>query len=83
MTYQAYAPDVTNPDKKSVTGLEAAWQRWAEYQVAADIGSGPVVNLPETRLQDYRKEAAAAKRALLAFTARDGVYPPRTRYRDC
>jgi hypothetical protein len=82
LALQSYAPDLTLKDGNVQVGMEVAWHRWAEYATAADIGSGPVVNLPMGRIQDYRKQADMALNRLVAFNAQSGIYPDATRFRD-
>jgi len=82
VAYQTYAPDLSDREGGVQTGLEVAWHRWAEYALAADIGSGPVVSLPISRVQHYAAVAEKSKGKLIAFNAKSGVYPVRTRFRD-
>jgi hypothetical protein len=82
LALQGYAPDLTLKDGNVQLGMEAAWHRWAEYQTAADIGSGPVVQLAANRIADYRGIAEKAKNKLVAFNAKSGKYPVRTKFRD-
>lgn len=79
---QGYAPDLTAKDGNVQLAMEAAWERWAEFQTAADIGSGPVVQLAANRIADYRGVAEKAKGKLVAFNAKSGIYPTKTRFRD-
>lgn len=48
-------------------GLPAAWNRWAEYALAADVGSGPVRKLPDATTNNWRVIAEQSKTALQAF----------------
>jgi hypothetical protein len=48
-------------------GLPAAWNRWAEYALAADVGSGPVRKLPDATTNTWRAIAATSKTDLQAF----------------
>lgn len=53
--------------ESSDAGAPAAWNRWAKYALAAEIGSGPVRKLPDATTNTWRIVAEDAKRALLAF----------------
>ena len=57
-------------------GLRITWQRWAIYQVAADIGSGPVRRIAVSDREHFRDEANRAKAALLAFENREHQTTP-------
>ena len=80
---QTFAPDVSpkgvtgqQPNNSVLTGIRQAWQRWAVWQLAHDIGSGPVYALPDTRLQRFEKSADDAKTALLAYENREHESTP-------
>ncbi len=74
LVVQTYAPNVapsgvtgTQPSSSVLTGFRQAWQRWLIFQLAADLGSGPVRRLPKTSLDEFRGQAKDAKDALLVF----------------
>ena len=63
---------VTTPTpgtKKTDSALDipAAWQRWAIFQVAADVGDGPVRKLARSTIDDWRGVAKATMAELDAF----------------
>jgi hypothetical protein len=71
---QTYAPNVA-PSGVTGTQVQAsrahsfrqAWQRWLVLQHTIDIASGPITKLPQTSIDNWRKEAVTAKLALEAF----------------
>lgn len=82
LALQSYAPNLTLKNGQVQIGMEMAWHRWAEYALSAEIGSGPVVNLPMTRIEYYAKQADIALNKLIAFNAQPGTFPDRTKFRD-
>lgn len=64
-------------------GFPQSWQRYLQFQLAADIGSGPCVHLEQGRVDDYRKEAAAAREKLFARQNRQFARPKRVKFHDC
>lgn len=79
--FQRYTRDLTRLNNASVE-LDAAWNRWAEYQLAVDIGTGPVCNRDPAKIKQWRGEATEAKRLLDAYNNRQPAVPKRTQYRD-
>lgn len=80
LTIQKFHPDVS--ENKNRMQIDQAWNRWCEYALAADIGSGPVLNLDAQRITGYRNEAAISRNRLLSFQNRESVRDPFTRFRD-
>lgn len=80
LTIQRFHPDVSKNKNQMV--LDVAWNRWCEYALAADVGSGPVISLDKQRIDGYRTEAAIAKSRLLAFQNRESVRSPFTVFHD-
>lgn len=52
-------------------GIRETWQRWMIYQLAVDLGSGPVRRLSRADRDGYEQKADKAKKALLAFENRE------------
>jgi hypothetical protein len=81
---QTYAPNVspagvsgTRPQGSVVHQFRQAWQRWLVYQLAHDLGSGPIVKIANSSIDHYGRQAAQAKAALLAFENREhDTMPP-------
>lgn len=71
---QTYAPNVS---PLGVTGTQSvasnlikfrqAWNRYFVFQLAHDLGSGPIFKIAETSLNRFGKVAVAARAELLAF----------------
>lgn len=77
ITGQGYSSDVTRDNGQIAHGFPAAWQRGLILQLAADIGSGPIIKLPRDELQDLKTDAGTAFRRLDAFNNREQVRRPR------
>lgn len=73
VTGQEYSPDVTQENGQVDHRFPAAWQRAMILQLAADIGSGPVIKLPRDELKDLKEDAGTAFRRLDAFNNREQV----------
>lgn len=78
LVVQTYAPNVapggvtgTQPSASVLTGFRQAWQRWLIWQLASDIGSGPVFKLPSASIKDFGEKAKDARMALEAFENRE------------
>ena len=82
ITYQTYAADQTKDKGRVTTGLDQAWERWADYQVASDIGDGPVARLPSDELTRYERKAETARVRLEGFQNREANWPPIGAFRD-
>lgn len=82
VTYQTYGADQTADSGRQTTGLDQAWDRWADYQVAFDIGAGPVARLPINELNLYKREAETSRQRLENFQNREADYPPLGTFRD-
>jgi hypothetical protein len=75
---QTYAPNVapagvtgTNPQGSVLTQFRQAWNRFLIFQLAHDLGSGPIFYLDENRLNRYGKVASTARTRLEAFENRE------------
>lgn len=75
---QTYAPNVAPqgvngaiPQASLMTNFRQAWQRWLVFQLASDIGSGPVVKIADNSIKVFQAKADTAKLALLAFENRE------------
>ncbi len=66
----------TNAGAAVLSGLPSAWARWAEYALAADIGSGPVRKMPSAETNGWRVIAEQARERLLAFQNREHETTP-------
>lgn len=80
MVVQLYAPNVapggvtgTQPRGAVLHNFGQAWQRWMIFQLAHDIGSGPVTKLPETSLTRFERQAAIARTRVEGFENRPHV----------
>ncbi len=82
LTYQTYGADQTSNSGRQTTGLDQAWDRWADYQVASDIGDGPVARLPDNELTRYERKAETARQRLEGFMNREADHPPVGTFRD-
>lgn len=74
---QKYAPDVapggitgTMPLTSVMHDFGQTWQRWMVFQLAHDIGSGPVYSIERDRLDRFARIAADSKMRLEAYTNR-------------
>lgn len=74
---QRYAPNVapggvtgTQPSGSVLHEFGQAWQRWLVLQLSHDLGSGPIIKLPEASLNRFGKMATDAKTRLDAFENR-------------
>jgi hypothetical protein len=63
-------------------GFPQSWQRYLQYELAADIGSGPCVHLEQGRVDDYRRIAAGMRERLFARQNRQFARPKRVKFRD-
>lgn len=63
-------------------GFPQSWQRYLQFALAADIGSGPCVHLEQGRVDDYRRQAAEAREKLFARQNRQFARPKRVKFRD-
>lgn len=75
---QTYAPNVapagvtgTQPQSEVITKFRQAWNRFFCFQLAHDLGSGPIFKLPEASLNRFGKVASTAKADLLAYENRE------------
>lgn len=57
LTFQAPSADMSATTGSIAHGLEASWQRWMEYQLSVDVGSGPVRSLPKSELDVWQAQA--------------------------
>lgn len=78
LVVQRYSPNVapggvtgTQPSASVLHGMGQAWQRHLIFQLAHDLGSGPVAKLDERSLTRFKATADEAKAALLAFENRE------------
>jgi hypothetical protein len=83
LVVQTFAPDVspsgvsgTQPSGSLVPEISQAWQRWAVYALAADLGSGPIIPISPQRVRDLRKEAENAMADLLDYENREHQSTP-------
>ncbi len=75
LSFQSFAPSVGSINNEA-HGLREAWQRWAVFQLAADIGDGPVRKLPARDIQGFEKRAAIALTKLLSFENKEHESQP-------
>lgn len=78
LTVQRYAPNVapggvtgTNISGSILTGFSVAWRRYLIWQLAHDLGCGPIIKLPEASLNRFGRLAGEAKSELLAIEDRE------------
>lgn len=83
LVVQTYAPNVapggvtgTTPSGSVEHGFRVSWQRWLILQLSIDLGGGPVIKLPQSSLDNWRREAKEAKAALEAFENREHESTP-------
>lgn len=63
-------------------GFPQSWQRYLQYELAADIGSGPCVHLEQGRISEYRTLAAQIRERLFARQNRQFARPKRVKFHD-
>lgn len=63
-------------------GFPQSWQRYLQFALAADIGSGPCLHLEHGRVDDYRRQATEAREKLFARQNRQFARPKRVKFRD-
>lgn len=75
---QTFSPNVApggvtgkQPQGSIKTLMRPAWQRWAVFRNAMDIGAGPVAKISESSLTRFQKYAEQALAELLAFENRE------------
>tara|TARA_Y100000310_G_C20649946_1_gene798802 strand:+ start:539 stop:1243 length:705 start_codon:yes stop_codon:yes gene_type:complete len=70
--FQTYAADLTETHgTKNALAVEAAWNRWALYATAFDIGQGIIRSIPPAKLSMWRDEREYAKSLLSGFQNRE------------
>jgi hypothetical protein len=69
---QTYAPNVSpggvtgnSPSGSVLTNFRQGWQRWIVSQLSHDLGSGPIVKLPDASLNRFAGMASQALAGLL------------------
>jgi hypothetical protein len=67
LVVQTYAGDFATGNGQKETGLRAAWQRWCIYELAANIGAGPVRRLGEREIAQIQQQAAKSLTALNGY----------------
>lgn len=79
LVYQEFVPDLSGRDTKNeiVTTLPETWNLWMVTQLAALIGSGPVVRLDRGEQRDLRDEAGGYLNDLLAYANDEQADQPR------
>lgn len=80
---QRYAPNVSpggvtgsQPQSSVAHEFAQAWQRWLVFQLADDLGSGPILKLPNESLVNFRAKHVPSKLKLLAFNDREQETTP-------
>lgn len=80
---QLFAPNVapggvtgTQPQASVLHKLGQAWQRFLVFQLAHDLGSGPITKIAESSLTRFLGIATDAKTELLAFENREQQTTP-------
>lgn len=81
LTYQRYSEDLTDKAIQDV-GFEPAWNRYLVKQLTVDLGSGPIVRLPESEIDRHQGQADEALERLRNFNGREQKPYRRTAYRD-
>ena len=80
LNYQKYAADLTaGHGTTNAHGLENAWNRWAIFATAHDIGMGVTRPLPRWKLREIRGERELARTRLSAFQNREKRRPARSK----
>lgn len=83
LVVQTYAGTFSGTNGVKETGLRAAWQKWAIYELSSNIGAGPVRRVSATEIADFRKVAAASLTALLGYENQQHLSQPQlTEFRD-
>lgn len=67
LVVQTYAGDFAVGNGVKATGMRAAWQKWAIYELASNIGAGPVRRVSAGEIRDMKAIAELSKKALLGF----------------
>lgn len=80
---QTYAPNVapggvtgTQSQASVLTGFRQAWQLYLVNRLAKSLGSGPIIKLPKSSLDEFRNDADRAKAQLDAFENREQETTP-------
>jgi hypothetical protein len=80
---QRFAPNVAPggvtgdmPVSEVAHEMGVAWQRWLVCTLAHDLGSGPIMKLPESSLNRFGQMATGAKAELEAFENREQQTTP-------
>lgn len=80
---QTYAETFAKTNGVKATGLRAAWQRWCIYELASNIGAGPVRRVSAGEIRDIKAIAEEAKKRLLAYENKEHLGLPQiTEFRD-
>lgn len=78
VTFQKYAEDVTNLQNQSpsfVAGHRRAWNLFIVYALAAEIGAGPIMRLPQWEIDEINQEKNRLEADLRGF---DMLEQPKT-----
>lgn len=75
---QTYADDFAGGNGAKQTGMRAAWQKWLIYQLAADIGAGPVRRVGAQEIRDLKAVAEQSRARLLDFENQQHTGLPNT-----
>ena len=71
LVVQTFSPDVVTPNGNIDADLDAAWQRWAIYQLSADLADGSIRRVPAAESEAYERKAETARTRLMAFQNRE------------
>ena len=83
LVVQTFAPDFHKTTGSKSTGLRAAWQKWAVYELSAVLGDGTIRRLPDREITMFEKRAKEGKDALEAYENRQHANTTqRVAYRD-
>ncbi len=75
---QTYTEDFAGGNGVKQTGARAAWQKWLVYQLAADIGSGPVRRVGVREVHDLKAVAEESRGRLFGFENQQHTGLPNT-----
>lgn len=83
LVVQTYAPNVApsgvtgnTPSGSALHGFHQSWQRWLILRLNIDLAGGPITKLPDSSLNNWRKDEVEAKKDLLAFQNREHETEP-------
>lgn len=77
LTRQRVTPDVTQSNGTVDHAFFDSWQLFLEWELAYQLGTGPIRSLPPDQRREMRSEAMRLKNELMAKQSRQNVHRPR------